>query len=69
MRMRQLDYSKFKSMTWDREVLSLVAKIHEFKGRQELYVLQKPATLKRLVEISKVQNTETSNKIEGIVTT
>ena len=67
--MRQFDYSKFESMTWDGEVLSLVAKIHEFKGRQEMYLLQKPAALERLVEIAKVQSTEASNKIEGIVTT
>lgn len=30
---------------------------------------QKPAQLDRLVEISKIQSTESSNRIEGIVTT
>ncbi|MCI8453250.1 MAG: Fic family protein [Lachnospiraceae bacterium] len=67
--MRQFDYSKLKSTAWDSEVLSLVAQIHEFKGRQEMYLAQKPAALERLVEIAKVQSTEASNKIEGIVTT
>lgn len=47
----------------------MIAAIHEYKGRQELYLRQKPATLNRLVEIAKVQSTESSNKIEGIVTT
>lgn len=48
--MRQFDYSKLKSAAWDSEVLSLVAQIHEFKGRQEMYLAQKPAALERLVE-------------------
>lgn len=67
--MRKFNYDKLKSMAWDSEVLSLVAQIHEFKGRQEMYLLQKPTTLDRLVEIAKIQSTEASNKIEGIVTT
>ena len=67
--MRSFDYSKLKEYQWDSEVLGLVALIHEFKGRQELYLKQKPAALEKLVEIAKIQSTEASNKIEGIVTT
>ena len=67
--MRNFDYSHLKDRTWDNEILSYVAKIHEFKGRQELYLRQKPVELERLVEIAKVQSTESSNRIEGIVTT
>lgn len=67
--MRNFDYSHLKDRTWDNEILSYVAKIHEFKGKQELYFLQKPVELERLVEIAKVQSTESSNRIEGIVTT
>lgn len=67
--MRQFDYSKLSQQAWDSEVLSLVAQIHEYKGRQEMYLAQKPAALERLVELAKVQSTEASNKIEGIVTT
>lgn len=47
----------------------MVAQIHEFKGKQELYLKQKPATLEKLVEMARIQSTEASNKIEGIVTT
>lgn len=68
-RMREFDYSKLRNSRWDSEILGLVAQIHEFKGRQELYLKQKPATLDKLIEIAKVQSTEASNKIEGIVTT
>ena len=67
--MREFDYVKLKSKLWDSEILSYVAQIHEYKGRQELYIQQKPVELERLVEIAKIQSTESSNKIEGIVTT
>lgn len=67
--MRTFDYMKLASHMWDGEVLSYIAKIHECKGRQELYMRQKPVELDRLIEIAKIQSTEASNKIEGIVTT
>ncbi len=67
--MRTFDYSKLEDRTWDNEILSYVAKIHEFKGKQELYIRQKPVELERLVEAAKIQSTEASNQIEGIVTT
>ncbi len=67
--MRTFDYSQLQHRHWDTEILGLVAQIHEYKGRQELYLKQKPAVLDKLVEVAKVQSTEASNKIEGIVTT
>ena len=67
--MRTFDYADLKIKQWDNEILGLVAQIHEYKGRQELYLQQKPEELERLVEIAKVQSTEASNEIEGIRTT
>lgn len=67
--MRNFDYQKLAQQKWDSEILLYVAKIHEYKGRQELYVRQKPVELERLVEVARIQSTEASNKIEGIVTT
>ena len=67
--MRTFDYIRLAGQTWDMDILNLVAKIHEYKGRQDLYIRQKPVELERLVEIAKIQSTEASNKIEGIVTT
>lgn len=67
--MRNFDYNKLKNVKWDSEVLRLVAQIHEYKGKQALFLKQKPITLEKLVEIAKIQSTEASNKIEGIVTT
>ena len=67
--MRCFDYEMYANSRWDSELLGLVAQIHEYKGRQELYLKQKPAVLDKLVEVAKIQSTEASNKIEGIVTT
>ncbi|HUM85230.1 MAG TPA: Fic family protein [Lachnospiraceae bacterium] len=67
--MRSFDYSRLADKAWDTDILNLVAKIHECKGRQDLFIRQKPVELERLVEIAKIQSTESSNKIEGIVTT
>ena len=67
--MRSFDYNTLANKTWDTDILNLVAKIHECKGRQDLYIRQKPIELDRLVEIARIQSTETSNRIEGIVTT
>ena len=67
--MRTFNYSAIKEQKWDLEVMGLVAAIYKEAGRQELYLKQKPAELEKLVEIAKVQSTEASNAIEGIVTT
>lgn len=67
--MRAFDYRKYASWHWDNEILNYISKIHEFKGKQELYLRQKPVELERLMEVAKVQSVESSNRIEGIVTT
>lgn len=67
--MRSFDYSKLAQKTWDMEIITYLSKIHECKGRQDLYIRQKPVELTRMIEIAKIQSTEASNKIEGIVTT
>lgn len=67
--MRDFSYEPLADRKWDSETLALVAQIHEFKGRQEMYLRQQPAVLDKLVEVAKIQSTEASNKIEGIVTT
>lgn len=66
--MRTFDYSKLNCII-DNEIMGYIAKIHEYKGRQQLFISQKKEKLEKLVEIAKIQSTESSNKIEGIVTT
>lgn len=67
--MRNFNYSKIKDKKWDSEILGLVASIYRYQGKQELYLKQRPEELNKLVEIAKIQSTEASNEIEGIVTT
>lgn len=67
--MRNFNYSKIKDIKWDSEILSLVASIYRYQGKQELYLKQRPNELEKLIDIAKIQSTESSNEIEDIVTT
>ena len=67
--MREFNYSKIKERKWDSNLLGLVAAIYKEAGKQEMYLKQRPEELEKLVEIAKIQSTEASNAIEGIVTT
>ena len=67
--MRNFNYSAIKDQKWDSETLGLIAAIYKEAGKQELFLKQYPEELEKLVEIAKVQSTEASNAIEGIVTT
>ncbi len=67
--MRVFNYSAIREQKWDSEILSLIAAIYKVAGKQELYLKQRPDELEKLVEIAKIQSTEASNAIEGIVTT
>ena len=67
--MRTFNYSLIKDWKWDSELLGYIAAIYKEAGKQELYLKQRPEELEKLVEIAKIQSTEASNAIEGIVTT
>ena len=67
--MRSFNYSAFKEQKWDSGILGLIAAIYKEAGKQEQYLKQRPQEMEKLVEIAKIQSTEASNAIEGIVTT
>ena len=67
--MRNCNYSLIRDQKWDSAALGLIAAIYKEAGKQELYLRQRPEELEKLVEIAKIQSTEASNAIEGIVTT
>ena len=67
--MRTFNYYKINEKKWDSELLGLIAAIYKEVGKQEMYLKQRPEELEKLIEIAKVQSTESSNAIEGIVTT
>lgn len=66
--MRSFNYSAFKEQKWDSGILGLIAAIYKEAGKQEQYLKQRPQEMEKLVEIAKIQSTEASNAIEGIVT-
>lgn len=67
--MRNFNYSALKGKKWDNEIVSYVAQIHEYKTRQNLFIKQNAEDLGTLVEIAKIQSTQSSNSIEGICST
>ncbi len=67
--MRTLNYKTEYRKLLSPEIVSYLAQIHEMKGRQNLLVEAQKDALAELLEIAKIQSTEASNRIEGIVTT
>lgn len=67
--MRPFNYSAIRNQKWDSDILGYIAAIYKETGKQELYLKRRPDELEKLVEIAKIQSTEASNAIEGIVTT
>lgn len=67
--MRTLDYKKEYQKLLSPEIVSFLAQIHEQKGQQNLFVEAHKGALSELLEIAKIQSTEASNRIEGIITT
>ena len=51
------------------EVVAYLTQIHEYKGQQNLFIEAKADTLSSLLEVARIQSTEASNRIEGIITT
>ncbi|WP_283171632.1 Fic family protein [Curtanaerobium respiraculi] len=67
--MRTFDYSRLPEELLAPDIANMVSAIHEYKGKQELYLKAKPDALNRLCEVAKIQSTASSNRIEGISTT
>ena len=51
------------------EIVSYLIQIHEQKGKQSRFSDAQKDILDELLEIAKIQSTEASNRIEGIITT
>ena len=67
--MRTFDFKSAYTKLLTPDIVNLLSQIHEQKGRQNLLVEAKSEALAGLLEIAKIQSTEASNRIEGIVTT
>ena len=67
--MRTLNYKNEYQKLLSPEIVSYLAQIHEMKGQQNLFVEAQKDALAELLVIAKIQSTEASNRIEGIITT
>lgn len=66
--MREFDYSVIPNELFCSDIMNLVAAIHEYKGKQQLFIEAQPDILNSMLEIAKVQSIGASNRIEGIYT-
>jgi Fic family protein len=66
--MRTFDYSVIPTEIMNYEIMNLISAIHEYRGKQALFIETKPDVLLTMLEIAKIQSTGASNRIEGIHT-
>jgi len=67
--MRSFNYKTEYHKLLTPEIVSYLSQIHEQKGQQNLFIEAQKDVLTKLLEIAKIQSTEASNRIEGIITT
>ena len=67
--MRKFNYKNEYAKLLTPDIVNVLTVIHEFKGEQTLFLEAKSDLLTQLLEIAKIQSTEASNRIEGIITT
>lgn len=67
--MRQFDFKKEYIKLLTPDIVAMLTAIHDFRGEQLLYIEADKDALAQLLEIAKIQSTEASNRIEGIIIT
>ena len=67
--MRDFNFKAEYQKLLTAEVVAYLTQIHEYKGQQNLFIEAKADALSNLLEVAKIQSTEASNRIEGIITT
>lgn len=66
--MHNYDYTERPAELLTPQVVALLTRLHESRGRQELYIEAEPDVLTALLEVARIQSTDASNRIEGIYT-
>lgn len=66
--MRNFEYQHIDQVLFDKELVALLTELHEFRGKQELYMESYPDLLEAMIKVAKIQSTGASNRIEGIYT-
>ena len=68
--MRKFDLiEEYNSIISNSNIINLISKIHEYKGKQSYLLETKKDTLDTLLKVAKIESTSSSNRIEGIYTT
>ena len=67
--MRAFNYKTEYQKLLTPEIVTYLSQIHEQKGQQNLFIEAQKDVLTEMLEIAKIQSTEASNRIEGIITT
>ena len=67
--MRAFNYKTEYQKLLTPEIVTYLSQIHEQKGQQILFIEAQKDVLTEMLEIAKIQSTEESNRIEGIITT
>ena len=65
---RNFDYSKLPPSLVCSEIMDLLSALHEYKGKQDLYIEASTDILSHLLEVARIQSIGASNRIEGIQT-
>lgn len=66
--MHTFNYKKAPETLLTPAIVNQLSLLHEFRGKQDLYISAKSDTLSALLDIAKIQSTKASNRIEGIYT-
>ena len=64
--MKSFDVKYLENMTLTNELIRIIRKLGEYKGKQELYKQQSPEVLENLKLVAFAQSTESSNRLEQI---
>jgi len=54
-RMRAFNYTNIDEQLFDKEIISLLTELHEYRGKQELYMESYPDVLEAMVRVAKIQ--------------
>lgn len=64
--MKSFDKKYLSALTIPHHLITIVRRIGEHKGKQDLYKKQAPEMLENLRNVAIIQSTESSNRLEGI---
>ncbi|WP_412178692.1 Fic family protein, partial [Sedimentibacter sp.] len=66
--LRTFNYKEIDRELFTPEIMNLISKIYQYKGKQELFMAAKPDIIEAMIKVARIQSTGASNRIEGIYT-